>query len=152
MDSGFHIHGFRIPFWILDSISWIPDSTDQNYLDSGFRLLAFFFSYASLPWKLNRYSYGVQFGINCTALDLSKLTNFVECTIIAVIVIFGVFLLPGCCINLHEMHLKTLLLKPLSSCWFTIKISTKKAAFRRLIGLKCIEQTVIISPKTDFGI
>ena len=33
------------------------------------------------PWKLNRYSYGVQFGINCTALDQSKLSNFVECTI-----------------------------------------------------------------------
>ena len=27
-----------------------------------------------------RYSYGVQFGINCTALDQSKLGNFVECT------------------------------------------------------------------------
>ena len=31
----------------------------------------------SFPWKLNRYSYGVQFGINCTALDQSKLSNFV---------------------------------------------------------------------------
>ena len=30
---------------------------------------------------INRYSYGVQFGIKCTALDQSKLTNFVECTI-----------------------------------------------------------------------
>ena len=38
-------------------------------------------AYASFPWKLNRYSYGVQFGINCTALDQSKLSNFVECTI-----------------------------------------------------------------------
>ena len=28
-----------------------------------------------------RYSYEVQFGINCTALDQSKLSNFVECTI-----------------------------------------------------------------------
>ena len=36
----------------------------------------------SFPWKLNRYSYGVQFGINCTDLDQSKLSNFVECTII----------------------------------------------------------------------
>ena len=27
------------------------------------------------------YSYGVQFGISCTALDQSKLSNFVECTI-----------------------------------------------------------------------
>ena len=36
----------------------------------------------SFPWKLNRYSYGVQFGINCTALDQSKLSNFVECAII----------------------------------------------------------------------
>ena len=33
----------------------------------------------SFPWKLNRYS--VQFGINCTALDQSKLSNFVEWTI-----------------------------------------------------------------------
>ena len=35
----------------------------------------------SFPWKRNRYSYGVQFGINCTALDQTKLSNFVECTI-----------------------------------------------------------------------
>ena len=28
-------------------------------------------------------AYGVQFGINCTALDQSKLSNFVECTIIS---------------------------------------------------------------------
>ena len=33
------------------------------------------------PWKLSRYSYGVQFGINCTALDQSKLSNFVESTV-----------------------------------------------------------------------
>ena len=45
------------------------------------RLSAIFFSYASFPWKFNRYSYGVQFGINCIALDQSKLSNFVECTI-----------------------------------------------------------------------
>ena len=38
-------------------------------------------AYASFPWKLDRYSYGVQFEINCTALDQSKLSNFVECTI-----------------------------------------------------------------------
>ena len=45
-------------------------------------LLTFkFAAYTSFPWKLNRYSYGVQFGINCTALDQSKLSNFVECTI-----------------------------------------------------------------------
>ena len=31
------------------------------------------------------YSYGVQFGINCTALDQSKLSNFLECTINLVI-------------------------------------------------------------------
>ena len=40
-----------------------------------------FAAYASFSWKLNKYSYGVQFGINCTALDQSKLSNFVECTI-----------------------------------------------------------------------
>ena len=38
-------------------------------------------AYASFPWKLNRHSYGVQFGINCTTLDQSNLSNFVECTI-----------------------------------------------------------------------
>jgi hypothetical protein len=31
--------------------------------------------------KINRYSYGVQLTINCTALDQSELSNFVECTI-----------------------------------------------------------------------
>ena len=41
-----------------------------------------FAAYASFPWKLNRFSYGVQFRIICTALDQSKLSNFVECTII----------------------------------------------------------------------
>ena len=41
-------------------------------------------AYASFPWKINRYSYGVQFRINCIALDQSKLSNFVECTISAV--------------------------------------------------------------------
>ena len=53
VDSGFYVCVFRIPhrripdstsgwipdfkmiFWIPDPISWIPDSTDQNYLDSG---------------------------------------------------------------------------------------------------------------------
>ena len=45
-------------------------------------LLTFkFAAHASFPWKLSRYSYGVQFGINCTALDQSKLSNFVECTV-----------------------------------------------------------------------
>ena len=39
----------------------------------------------SFPWKLNGYSYGEQFGINCTALDKSKLSNFVKRTIIKVI-------------------------------------------------------------------
>ena len=42
VDSRFHVCGFRILHpWIpdsMDSISWIPDSTDQNYLDSGFRI------------------------------------------------------------------------------------------------------------------
>ena len=36
---------------------------------------------SQISWKLNSYSYGLQFGINCTALDQSKLSNFVECTI-----------------------------------------------------------------------
>ena len=58
VDSGFHVCGSRIPHpwildynygWIPDPISWIPDSkavdsgfhpdsTDQNDLDSGFRI------------------------------------------------------------------------------------------------------------------
>ena len=50
------------------------------------RLSAILFSYSPFPWKLNRYSYRVQFGINCTALDQSKLSNFVECTIIKLII------------------------------------------------------------------
>ena len=33
------------------------------------------------PWKLNRYSYEVQFGLNCVALDQSKLSNFLDYTI-----------------------------------------------------------------------
>ena len=37
---------------------------------------------ASFPCRLNSYSYGIQLVINCTALDQSKLSNFVECTII----------------------------------------------------------------------
>ena len=35
----------------------------------------------SFPWKLNRYSYSVQFVVNCTTLNRSKLSNFIECTI-----------------------------------------------------------------------
>ena len=42
MDFGFRVCGFRIPHpWIpvsMASISSIPDSTDQNYLDSGDRI------------------------------------------------------------------------------------------------------------------
>ena len=52
-------------------------------LSAIFLLMLKFAAYASFPWKLNGYSYGVQFGINCTALDQSKLSNFVECTIMA---------------------------------------------------------------------
>ena len=49
---------------------------------SAILLLTFkFASYALFPWKLNRYPYGVQFGITCTALDQSNLSNFVELTI-----------------------------------------------------------------------
>ena len=50
-------------------------------LSAIFLLMFKFAAYASFPWKLNRYSYGVQFGINYTPLDQSKLSNFVECTI-----------------------------------------------------------------------
>ena len=48
------------------------------------RLSAIIFFLRVVSWKLNRYSYGVQFGINCTALDQSKLSNFVECTLTVV--------------------------------------------------------------------
>ena len=54
----------------------------QLYLTLKFA--AYDFVHASFPWKLNRYSYEVQFGINCTALDQSKLSNIVECTIIRI--------------------------------------------------------------------
>ena len=47
----------------------------------GFFIYSTFNKITSFPWKLNRYSYEVQFGINCTVLDQSKLSNFVECTI-----------------------------------------------------------------------
>ena len=47
-----------------------------------------FFLFIVHSTKLRRFHgnligtpYGVQFGINCTALDQSKLSNFVECTI-----------------------------------------------------------------------
>ena len=45
-----------------------------------FKFATFGCSHALLPWKLNRYSCRVLFGINCTALDQSELSNFVECT------------------------------------------------------------------------
>ena len=50
-------------------------------LSAIFWLMFKFAAYVSFPWKLHRYSYGVQCGINCTALDQTKLINFVECTI-----------------------------------------------------------------------
>ena len=46
-----------------------------------FKFATFGCSHALLPWKLNRYSCRVLFGINCTALDQSELSNFVECAI-----------------------------------------------------------------------
>ena len=62
---------------------WIPSLLEIAKRLSAIFLLTFkFAAYASFPWKLNRYSYGVQFGINCTALDQSKLSNFVECNMI----------------------------------------------------------------------
>ena len=40
-------------------------------------------NYTPLPWKLNitRYSFEVQFGINCITLTQSESSNFVECII-----------------------------------------------------------------------
>ena len=46
-----------------------------------FKFATFVCSHALLPWKLNRYSCRELFGINCTALDQSELSNFVECII-----------------------------------------------------------------------
>ena len=67
---------------------WIPSLLEIAKRLSAIFLLTFkFAAYASFPWKLNRYSYGVQFGINCTALDQSKLSKIVECTIKREIVI-----------------------------------------------------------------
>ena len=39
-------------------------------------------AHEALPWKLNAYSYGVLFGINCIALKKSELSNFMACTIV----------------------------------------------------------------------
>ena len=61
----------------------------------------------SFPWKLNRYSYGVQFGINCTALDQSKLSNFVECTISENIATKAILFFFGCSeVNSLANHLR----------------------------------------------
>ena len=46
-----------------------------------FKFATFGCSHALLPWKLSGYSCRVLFGINCTDLDQSELSNFVECTI-----------------------------------------------------------------------
>ena len=54
----------------------------------------------SFPWKLNRCSYGVQFGINFTALDQSKLSNFVECTITKEITEYSVHPVSICSLHL----------------------------------------------------
>ena len=54
------------------------------------------------PWKLNGYSYGVQFGINCTALGQSKLSNFVECTINNIILSCSQF--PGGVVVMRLTH------------------------------------------------
>ena len=54
---------------------------------------------------VNRYSYEVQFGINCTAPDQLKLSNFVECNIKAESTI-AQFRIPGrtgaSCVKTHQ--------------------------------------------------
>ena len=74
---------FEPAIWSRDTGQQIP-CFDRCLLIITLKLkfAAYDCAYASFPWKINRYSYGVQFGINCTALDQSKLSNFVECTII----------------------------------------------------------------------
>ena len=58
----------------------------ENFQNHGYVLFANctrrscdFFIYSTFN-KICRF-YGVQFGINCTGLDQSKLSNFVECNI-----------------------------------------------------------------------
>ena len=46
-----------------------------------FKFATFGLSQILLPWNRNRYFCGILFGINCTALDQSELSNFVDCTI-----------------------------------------------------------------------
>ena len=53
-----------------------------------FKFATFGCSDALLLWRLNRYSCRVLFGINCTALDQSELSNFLECIIHTETIIF----------------------------------------------------------------
>ena len=64
-------------YWSADTLFW-QVSIDHN-IDVVICRLWLYVPFVSM--ENYRYSYGVQFGINCTALDQSKLSNFVECTI-----------------------------------------------------------------------
>ena len=69
------------------SAFWEFSKSQVPIIHKLFEKVVWFFVYSTFnkitlfPWKLNSCSYKVQFGINCTALDQSKLSNFVECTI-----------------------------------------------------------------------
>ena len=93
----FYFRGITLSF--VSRLYWILRSDCRPFFLLRFKFAA----YGSFSWKLNRFSYGVQFGINCTARDESKLSNFVECTTIignhTVWVQFG--------INLHEWGFQT---------------------------------------------
>ena len=73
----------------LEPVIWPRDTSQQIpcfdrcllIITLKLKFAAYDCAYASFPWKINRYSNGVQFGINCTALDQSKLSNFIECNI-----------------------------------------------------------------------
>ena len=64
---------------LYEKVVWLFTNCTRRSCD--FFIYCTFNKITSFPFKLNRYSYGVQFGINCTAPNQSKLSNFVECTI-----------------------------------------------------------------------
>ena len=79
-----HLHlqlQFKYELFHIYFTSWVPIIHELYEKVVWFFIYNTFNKITPFPWKLNRYSYGVQFGINCTALDQSKLSNFVEYTI-----------------------------------------------------------------------
>ena len=90
----------------------------------------------SFPWKLNRYSYRVQFGINCTAFDQSKLSNFVECTIRKIIKKARTkFVLISKCLE-FKFKWKTLLALQIANCENLFQITNLK--YKEIVFFRCL--------------